>query len=198
MDSNSWFYSLSAIPQTLAAMIALTATFVVYKLSRIKDYISRHAEEVKIFLPHLVPEEKITDPGSIFEEKVAELLGRGLKKLDISKEDLGTTEFKHLKNAFDNILHLQHIHLESTKENLFDYLNHKNQIITTLINKKNLANRALKNSLFFTAMPIALSLVLLPLYGILAGRPLILTLMIAASCFSIAYTAYTVWQISNL
>tara|TARA_Y100000310_G_C20665845_1_gene807427 strand:- start:1901 stop:2518 length:618 start_codon:yes stop_codon:yes gene_type:complete len=72
MDSSYWFYTLSAIPQTLGAIIALTAAFVVFKLDRINDSLSSHYHHFKIILrairedKHIPTEDNWEEYNSLF------------------------------------------------------------------------------------------------------------------------------------
>ena len=50
MDTNYWYYTLSAIPQTLGAIIALSATFVVFKLNFISEKIKDSRTDLRRFI----------------------------------------------------------------------------------------------------------------------------------------------------
>ena len=193
MYSEAWLYTLSAIPQTLAAMIALVATFIIYKLSRLKDHIALHSEEVKVYLPSLADKNKILDINSLFEEDVVSTLKEGLNNFHkLNPEDL-----KYIMSRYGEVV-VSQPGVNLSPEKLKQYLIQKTQLLETLLAKKNLAYNKLKTSLLFTAIPIIISLIILPFYGFMVNPGLILLFLVALSGLSVIYTVHSVWEISKI
>lgn len=80
MDNNFWFYTLSAIPQTLGAIIALSATFVVFKWSKIEESISSHIYHIKIIMRGLGLKNQI--PKNDNPEEFLKLFSKFIKPKD--------------------------------------------------------------------------------------------------------------------
>lgn len=193
MYSEAWLYTLSAIPQTLAAMVALVATFIIFKLSRLKDHIALHSEEIKVYLPSLADKNKVFDINSIFEDNVVSTLKDGLKNFpNLSKEDLD-----YILSRYGELV-VGKNSPSQTPEKLKQYLIQKAHLLEVLLFKRNLSYSKLKNSLFLTSIPIIISLLLLPFYELVPDQGLILAGMVVLSMLSVIYTVHAVWEISKI
>lgn len=100
MESNFWFYTLSAMPQTLGAIIALTATFIVITLDKINDKIDSHCYHIKIILRAI--NEKTSIPKSENPKDFLDLFGKKIMSDDniwLSKN------YQQLFKAYNIIVH---------------------------------------------------------------------------------------------
>src|SRR3989339_108620 len=88
---NYWYYTLSAIPQTLAAMIALTATFIVFKLNFLSQQIYKNRSDLARFILLLssFQGKEIHDIEPLSDKDFIQLYEEGLAKIHNEKEKLG-------------------------------------------------------------------------------------------------------------
>ena len=161
MDYSFWFYTLSAIPQTLGAIIALTATFIVFKLNRINDSISSHYYHLKIILRAVgakIPKEDKS-------EKYISLFSGKNPILDINNPKWIDAHFIQLEVAYRIIVHDPSLSFSSlNKEQLQDWFNY--QIAKDFIKKlddKDLLLSYLWKTLILVSFTIIFCLFLLPL-----------------------------------
>ncbi|HRH55837.1 MAG TPA: hypothetical protein PK609_03170 [Candidatus Paceibacterota bacterium] len=199
MDSNFWFYTLSAIPQTLGAIIALTATFVIFKLNHIEERTKREYDEVKDWVSTILWELKIHDLTKFDDNAMLDKLNEAIARLDPEKEKFGLEDarFRQLNAVYEHVLISLQRKIDSYK-NIYDYLLEKRRILSSLIEVRRSALFRLKISLGLTALLIAISIVLLPFYNLLSscGYFIVGTLAIFSSV-AVLYTAVSVWDIAK-
>ncbi|TSC81886.1 MAG: hypothetical protein G01um101419_719 [Parcubacteria group bacterium Gr01-1014_19] len=198
-EPGLWYYTLSAIPQTLAAMIALVATFVVYKLSRVSDRIEKERGLVKSFLLHLHPEKEIHHIEGMRGEELLEALQEGIAKLDPEEKDLGFSSFKKLEALLKDIIEAWHLRTGASGQRIYDFLRQKENIFRNLVHTRKLAIKLLVACLFLTAVPTCVSLLALPNIEYFTANLLPIAFALAGfASISILVTAYSVWKIAKL
>ena len=201
-DTNVWFYTLSAIPQTLAGMIALAAIFITFKLTYIKQTIHDEIAIAKWFLLKTEPMR--------YGKSIAHMSKGALTRA--FKEE--TREFSHKfnRNGLDNE------YLETLGKEFSDIIDgshrtigsHPRMFIFFLRQKalsleKNVAAghrifAYLRWSIFFAVVPIVFSLILLPMVLVLQYHFFIIggVAAIALSVWGIMYTSYSIFKISPI
>lgn len=198
-NSDIWLFTLAAIPQTLAAMIALVATFVVYKLSRVSDRVEKERGLVKSFLLHLHPEKEIHHIEGMRGEELLEALQEGIAKLDPEEKDLGFDAFKKLEALLKEIIEAWHLRTGASGQKIYDFLQQKENIFRNLVHTRKLAINLLVACLFLTALPTCLSLLALPNVEYFAENLFQITLALSGfASISIIFTTYSVWKIAKL
>src|SRR3989344_3428022 len=118
-NSDIWLFTLAAIPQALAAMIALVATFVVYKLSRISDRVEKERGLVKSFLWHLHPEKEIHHIDGMRGDELLVALQEGIAKLDPEEKDLGFKSFKKLEELMKELIEVWHLRVGTSGQKIY-------------------------------------------------------------------------------
>ncbi|MEK7654270.1 MAG: hypothetical protein AAB345_03225 [Patescibacteria group bacterium] len=198
-ESGIWYYTLSAIPQTLAAMIALVATFVVYKLSRVSDRVEKERGLVKSFLFHLHPEKEIHHIEGMRGEELLEALQVGIAKLDPEEKDLGFEEFKKLESLLKEFIEAWHRRTGTSGQTIYNFLRQKENIFRNLVHTRKLAIKLLVACLFLTAIPTCVSLLALPNVEYFGANLLPIAFALSGlAAISILFTTYSVWKIAKL
>lgn len=204
VEGYYWFYTLSAIPQALAAMIAVVATFAVYRLSYINQLITPDLKFAHWFLLKI-------DPGKYYQsftnEKIPEIFEEEAAKLEKNKERLGLTvnQFTGIQDELSEIIKTYYGLLggyyTSNSERMREFIQQKAKGYKENNDSKKQLYNILKTSIKITAFPIIFSLIFLPFYSIIPWLFLRITIVfiavVSALC-SIKYTAKGVWKISHL
>jgi len=202
MDSNFWFYTLSTIPQTLAAIIALTATFVIFKLNHIESRTQKEYDEIKEWIMPLLPDIEIHEITRLNDSAMLQKLKEGINKLNPEESNLGFDGYDKLRDLYKNVIASHKRQFDPTEQRIHEYLLEKERILTSLLEVRNNALYRLKKSLFFTVPSIVGSIIFLPLYESLYGRVVscsivILLLLIVLTIVAVVYTSYSVWKIAR-
>ncbi len=205
-ETNTWFYTLSTISQTCAAILALGATFVVFKLDKVKIAIDNYRGRVVRLLQLWHRGEKA--PDKFFDEPDEKIIEQYITSVIDSDEDVfdrnGVIELYELfegvrlnyavsKDAFimSNGIKLDH---EERKRwcNRMAHLMKKNVIL----------NNRIYNYLRFSIISLAMSIIIS--VGLLIAKPLnlpvdknTLIVIVAFAILSIGYSAYAVWKIAR-
>ncbi len=202
MDSNFWFFTLSTISQTLAAIIALASTFVVYKLTRINYQLHTLTQEVKALFVYELQEDD--NPHDLIGTKYREVLAwfsGWLHKLDLKKYKEGSPEYIDFVAHLSDIIDISPSLIMNHPEHFKRLLKEKEDYFIRLLNDKESSYKYLKNSLIFTATTIALSLIAIPFYpffqSLFIPNTIIGVLVLFAVC-STVYTSVIVWKITRL
>jgi hypothetical protein len=202
MDSSFWFYTLSAIPQTLAAIIALTATFVIFKLNHIGSRTQIEYDEIKEWVMPLLPDIGIHDLTKLDDSEMLKKLEEGIGKLDEKKDKLGFKGYDKLCALYQNVIDSHKRHFNPTEERIYEYLLEKKRIYASLLKDRKKALHHLKKSLLLTVIPLVGSIILLPLYEPLHQlaiyRFFIVLFLIIFAVIGIAYTAYSVSAVAAI
>lgn len=199
MDSNLWFYVLSVVPQTLGAMIALSATFIIFKLNHVEERTKIEYDEIKDWILPLLPELKIFEITKLDDRAMLSKLIDAINKLDPQKSRFGLDEvrFHQLYEIYEYVLRSHKRKIDSY-ENIYPYLEEKRRVLTSLIEVRRNALTYLWISLALSVVTIASSIILLPLYGVFGtyASEIIGAVMILA-VFSVLFTAYSIWDIAR-
>ena len=199
MDSNFWFYTLSAIPQTLGAIIALTATFIIFKLNHVEERTKREYGEIKDWVLTLLPELKVHQITEFDDNAMLSKLKEAIGMLNPEKQRFGLEDvrFNQLYSMYEHVLLTNKRKIDSYK-NIYNYLLEKQRILTSLIGVRKSALRHLKISLALTVLPISSSIIFLPFYKWFtnSGHIIVGTLVIF-SVVAVSYTATSVWDIAR-
>lgn len=200
MDSNFWFYTLSTIPQTLGAVIALSATFVIFKLNHIESRIKKECDEIKEWIMPLLPEIEIHEITKLDDSGISQKLKEGVKILNLkdSRLGIGDGRYNKLYDLYKGVILSYKRKFEPTRERIYEYLREKDHILTSLLEVRKNALYHLEISLSLTVLPIVGSIVFLPLYNQITYRTLIVLVLIVLAIIGICYTAYSVWRIAHL
>ena len=199
VGSEIWLFTLASIPQALAAMIALVATFVVYKLSRISDRVEKERGLVKAFLWHLHPEKEIHHIDGMRGDELLIALQEGIAKLDPEEKDLGFKSFKKLEELMKELIEVWHLRVGTSGQKIYDFLRQKENIFRNLVRARRYSMRLLVACLVLIAIPTCLSLLALPNLEYFSAN--LFQIAFALSGFasiSIIFTAYSVWKIAKL
>lgn len=207
MDNNYWYYTLSAIPQTLAAMIALAATFVVFKLSIISERIKEARKDLRRFillatsnLDKKLYQTEIHEIEPLSNNKFLELYETGLDNLKSDAEFLGLDKGmfeKYGKEMFRIINKEWHSFYTAKDFRIFGYLVMKKEVFKSLLLLRRKSVALLTLSLTLVASTIIASLIALPAFGYFVGSILLVDIIVFCAVLSIVITAYSVWIIAN-
>jgi hypothetical protein len=198
MDSNFWFYTLSAIPQTLGAVIALSATFVIFKLNHIESRTKKEYDEITEWIMPLHPEIEIPDITKLDDSSILQKLREGMGKLNREESNLGFDGYDKLRDLYGEVINSYKRHFSPTEARIYDYLQEKNRILSSLLEVRRDALRRLKASLVLTVLPIVGSIIFLPLYQQVSYcRVVIVSALVIFAVIGICYTAYSVWKIAR-
>lgn len=198
MDNNFWFYTLSTIPQTLGAVIALSATFVIFKLNHIESRTQKEYEEIKEWIMPLHPDIEIPDITKLDDSAMLQKLKEGIEKLKKDKPNLDFNGYDKLRDLYNEVINSYKRHFEATEIRIYNYLLEKERILSSLLGVRRNALHRLKISLALTVLPIVGSIIFLPLYQQITYCPWIIVLiLVVLAIIGICYTAYSVWKIAH-
>jgi hypothetical protein len=199
MNSDFWLYTLSAIPQTLGALVALTATFVIFKLDHVEERTKREYEEIKDWVLTILFELKVHDITKFDDYALLEKLNESIEKLDPDKDRFGLedTRFNQLYSMYEHVL-ISHKRKIDNYKNIYEYLLEKKRVLSSLIDVRRNALTRLRISLLLTSAPIVLSLIALPAFPLLAEcGPMIVSALALFSIVAVVYTVLSVWDIAR-
>ena len=201
ISNNVWFYSLSAIPQTLGTIIALTATFLIFKFNTYQQNRKDFLSQMIRFLVLLKRGISGNDILALNDTEILDILNK-IKQLDPENKYLGV-EKEHY-NKFETEMHFQiskdRGRSSVNKKLIYDFLLTQHEYFKLLVITKNKYIDALNDNLFPISVTISLSIIVLPMYEILLNYKylmiciFIFTVIIAL--YSIINSAYTVYKIS--
>lgn len=205
-NSNYWFYTLSAVPQTLAAMIALAATFVVFRVNTISKKIEESRNDLRRFMLLVTSILSKEDSSEIHEieplnhKDFLALYDKGLSKLDVKEKYLGLGEAKYKKyedEMFRIINKEWYSYYPPDKERIFGYLNMKKEIFHKLLLEKDASQFWLNLSLILVSSTIIISMVILPNFTYFNGSKCVVGFVIFLATISILITSIGVWKIAR-
>lgn len=196
----SWYYTLSTIPQTLAAMITLAATFIIFKLTSIKNTIREDLKIAKWFLLAIDAEYYGSRIMRMSKRAIAHDFSEQSEKMycKMIKEGLERKEWSLLWNEFSDVIDGSHRSFASHPEKIMLFLTEKAASLEKNVESGQHIFFYLIWSIFFTVLPIMFSLIFLPLYALLSGSFLILESAVVLALWGVGYTSYSVWKISPI
>ncbi len=203
MDQNYWYYTLSAIPQVLAGMIALAATFSVVKL----DFISKKLKDSRTDLRRFIllvtskldiEENEIHTIEPLNDDEFLILFKKGLTTLD--KEDpflgLGEEMFNKYRAELFRIIQSEwHSFYKAKDSRIFGYLQMKKNAFEKLIREKKEVIYLMGLSSGLIGFVIVFSLIILPLYSFYDGCRLVLFSIVNGAVLSVIVTALSISKI---
>ena len=199
MTGDFWLYTLSAIPQTLGAIVALTATFVIFKLDHIEERTKLEYDEIKDWVLTILFELGIHEISRLDDYALLEKLRKSIEKLDPNSDRFGLEDarFNQLYAMYEHVL-ISHKRKMDNYKNIYLYLQEKERVLSSLINVRRNALIRLRTSLFLTSAPIVLSLITLLVFPLLAScGPVIIAALVILSISAVAYTVLSVWDIAH-
>jgi hypothetical protein len=214
-DNNFWYYTLSSTSQTLAALVALSATFVIFKLDQInrlkKEFIDKMFRFLMIFnykknihelLPLLKTDEGVKELLSPINYLKPELDDLGFENFFIVRGKLtkkdASEAYRKCNDYMNSIIIGFHGQHKSTNIRLWGYLKYQQEYYETLIKTKNNIYHKLKFSLILNSLTIILSLSFISFDNINKCYLYFITLIIIIMAIvSIIYTTKSIWDISH-
>lgn len=208
MDSNYWYYTLSAIPQTLAAMIALAAMFVVFKLDVISKKITEGRIDLRRFillvtslLDKNVDSTEIHEIEPLNHKDFLKLYEKGLINLMPKDDFLGLKEdiYNKYKKEMERIIEKEwHSYYPADPDRIFGYLSMKKEFFKRLLLDRIRILFLLKVSLTMVTLTIIISLIVLPNYDYFCGSQCVVGFIVFLSALSILITSVSVWIITKI
>lgn len=198
---NYWYYTLSAIPQTLAAMIALAATFFVFRLNFISEEIRRNRKDLSRFILLLAPgsQGEIHIIEQKTEEEFLEFYEQALEQIKFNRPNLGFEKYEKLEKEMWRIISKDwNSYFKARPERIANYLYMKRDILKYMLSVKKMAKSLLGLTLLATTLMIILSLCILPNHDALCKPKLILGIVLFGALASVILTAYSVWRIATV
>lgn len=201
MDGSFWYYSLSTISQTLAAIVALSATFIIFKLDILQKKRLNYINEMMRFLMILNPGKENHEIDRLNDTGILGLL-IPIIDLNPNKPDLGFGEkqykklLKERQREIDNIRSVEKLN----PKRLYYYLLERKEDFTKMTNVKRNAYLRLRCSLLLISISILVSIILLPFYEIIKNNNItfiICLLVILLASLSVIYTGFSIWKIAS-
>ena len=164
-DYNFWFYTLSAIPQTLAAMFALVIAVLVFRTGELNRVINRDVEDSKRFLLPIFKNLEIHEIEAMtgkeylgkLETAVEHILKKDAQNLGIEKDD-----YERLKKLYQTKIEEYERYYSPDENRIFNYLLVKKDSIRTHILSRNLVEICFFVLIILTTLIIFFSLYYLP------------------------------------
>ncbi|MDP3770363.1 MAG: hypothetical protein Q8R40_05510 [bacterium] len=191
---------MSTIPQTMAAMIALAAMFIIFKLTAVKDTIREDLKIAKWFLLSVDAEYYGSRIMRMSKRAVAHEFSEQSQKMyrKVTKGKLEREQWSLLWNEFSDVVDGSHRSFASHPEKIMLFLTEKAILLEKNVESGQHIFFYLIWSIFFSVLPIIFSLIFLPLYALLSGSFLIVACAVALAIWGICYTSYSVWKISPI
>ncbi|MDQ5968854.1 MAG: hypothetical protein QG579_11 [Patescibacteria group bacterium] len=196
-----WYYTLSAIPQTLAAVIALAAAFTTLKL----DYISKIIKETRIDLRRFIllttsklDIKEIHTIEPLSDKEFLKVFKEGLSSLDEHNHQLGLTSdmFNKYSDEMFRIINKDWNSRYGPDDfRVFGYLKMKKEIFEKLIEQKDEIIYLMTSSLILVGFVITVSLIILPSYNCFNGSKLLVYGIVTGSVISIIVTILSILKI---
>lgn len=197
-----WYYTLSAIPQTLAAMIALAAAFAVYKLNLLETRIQEARTDMRRFILLLTSYKKgeIHQIEPLSNTEFLEWYEQAFNHLKSDDQYLGYSEEMYRK--FE--LEMQRVIQEewrsfftANNERIYGYLMMKKMLFRQMLSNKEKSLYMLLCSLLLVSTVIIMSLIALPNYDFFSGSFQLVFLIVMTAVLSVIVTARSVWTIAK-
>ena len=197
IDSNFWYYTLSAIPQTLGAIIALSATFVVFKLNYFERSLDAELRVAKWFLLKMHLYEKV----DIEDVPKKEIINEFKARIGPANMNLGLSQFapygNNIWDEFSSIVDQYNKFYTTSPERVLSFLKMTSKSLdSTFTNRENILG-LLKTSLVISTIAIVFSLIFLPLFNLFVYHWPIVLIAIILALAGIIYSTISVWLISK-
>lgn len=203
---ESWFYTLSAIPQTLAALIALAATFIVHRLEHLNQFIKRDYELARWFLLKFDPDKYSKIFKDMTDGDLAIAFKEASNRLKKGETWLGLEQYQFggIRDEFPNVIGSYYGFLgyfTSTPDRMAEFIQQRAHNFQENVNNKSRLYDYLKSAIRNIVFPIVFSLILLPLYPLIPKtnmKAVIVAVVVVLAVYSVINTAKSVWEISRL
>ena len=122
-----WFFTLSSIPQTLGAMIAMAATLVMFKLSFIKQSMGEDIRIARWFLLKADPDVFVEQIGMMSKNDIAahfKHITDGLRT-DAPWLGLGQNQWRAVQEEFPKMIDVPHRIFALTPDRIITFLRQK-------------------------------------------------------------------------
>ncbi|HBT80580.1 MAG: hypothetical protein UW46_C0001G0123 [Candidatus Yanofskybacteria bacterium GW2011_GWF1_44_227] len=205
-----WYYTLSAIPQTLATMIALVATFGAVNLNMLSSKITEIRKDPRIRrfillgtsqLDKEIHATEIHQIDALTNNDYLSLFQKCLDRLDPRSETLGLEGkiFEKYKAEMLEVIHSEwHSFYGPDPDRIYGYLSMKRDVLKmSVLDKKKIINN-LGLSLSLAVLTIVISLLALPNYDYFCGSTLLVSSVVILAVLSVALTGWGVWIVANL
>jgi hypothetical protein len=197
MDMGYWYYTLSAIPQTLAAVIALSATFVVFKMKDVQLAVNATGATIKSFLMVAHPEKTYREIVSLRPKAMADEFSVLIHELRGMPSEGTDPLIERMMERTKTVAGSQGYFMPN-KENMLEFLETSNSLFRDDESRLDTIKDLLKLSIICTVAPLIGSLLVLPhdaSFHAAAAIPVAFTLL---SGVSIIYAAWSVWRIATI
>ncbi len=168
-DYNFWLYTLSAIPQTLAAMFALVIAVLVYRLSAADKTLERDIIKINPFLFPIFKEIEIHEIEGMRSVEILAKLNEAIdKRLKEEDDNLGLSaiDYINLHKLYKLKIDEYHRFYEPDKKRIFHYIKHKRDKIDFHTKVKQINKRVFYWLSIFTGLTIFVSLFFLRNYDL--------------------------------
>ena len=184
---NTWYYTLSTIAQTLAAILALAAVFVVLRLEslnkNINDYRGRALKILRAKEKHLSSEKKSWDTIKIILEELREFKQNYLTKYGMNSGI--SHDIAGLSNSYENLAQVNDMEfVEDALKNLNSFVSQRDDVV-----------KLVKWPGIIISLAIAASILLLSLTDLAIVNTRTLLIMAAFALFGIWSIIRACWKI---
>lgn len=198
-DSNLWFFTLSAIPQTIAAMFALSATFIMFKVSAIKHAIRDDIRVAKWFLLWSDPERNGRRILLMSKDEIARRFHTAVVDFLAAREEgrISAEESEYLRGQFNEIVDVEHRSYGISADMMCVFLLQKAGEFERSVKNGKRMYLYLRMSLASAVAAILFSLIFLPSYYAVTYEyhAVVIILAIAFSVWSVYITSRSIWNI---
>ena len=196
MNSNIWYYTLSTIAQTLAAILALGGTFIIFKFNTMKERVDALRDITINMLIRVFQKINSKSFDDMNDNELIRQARNELSRLDNKKMDLGDNDLRTRLIEFFRDITKQNVSYE-TNEQMITYLKNKIGRFETDNNRKNEVFKYLKISLLFLSLTIIASILFLPLQQTLGTYDkLVLWIVIISTIISIGIQGRIIWLVA--
>lgn len=198
-----WFYTLSAIPQTLAAMIALAATFVIYKLSLLETRINEFRAKMTRY-SLLLTSSRQGEIHQVEELTHTEYLlwlqeGFNALKENDSNLGLGFGMYERFKTEMERVIREEYRSgFEAEPKRIYDLLKQRINFLNKTLEARNQSFLLLRLSIISVAFVIIVALFFLPNISFFHGSLCWVLVIVGMSVLSILQTVWTVFKVARI
>lgn len=182
-------------------MIALAATFFVFRLNFISEEIRRNRKDLLRFILLLAPgpQGEIHIIEQKTEEKFYEFYEQALEQIKFDQPDLGFEKYKKLEKEMWRIISKDwHSRFRADSKRIANYLYAKRDILKRLLYIKKMIKNLLAWNLSITALMVIMSLSVLPNHDAFCKPRLIVGIILFGLSTNVILTASSVWKIATV
>lgn len=205
VNENVWFYTLSTIAQTCAAILALGGTFVIFKLDKLSSALNNYRGRVVVIVQAWRRSTK--PPDKFFDESNQDILNQYRNIVSTNKEDLfDKSEITQIYIQFENVRIISPQGNGSFSMSNGVILNHEERMrwcnrMADLLEKnisfEHETYNYLKAAILFLSISIVSSIFMLGLYPQWGFNDIFYRIVVW-SIFSVLFSSYAVWKIARM